>query len=137
MALDFGLRQIGVAVGNLALGTSQPLPIVKARDGRPEWRALEAVISAWDPDLVVVGDPINMDGSRSPMSARAKKFAQQVRGRLGVKVVLVDERLTSFEAKAISREEGHRGDYRKRPVDSRAAQLILKTWLAENNKGSD
>ena len=132
MAFDFGLRQIGVAMGNCLLGTTQPLPIVKAKDGQPGWAALEALIDEWRPDLVVVGDPLNMDGSASELSALAAKFARRLHGRLGLKVAMIDERLSSFEAKHNSREQGHRGNYKRQPVDSLAAELILKTWLAEN-----
>ena len=132
MAFDFGLRQIGVAMGNCLLGTTQPLPIVKAKDGQPEWAALEALIDEWRPDLVVVGDPLNMDGSASELSALAAKFAHRLHGRLGLEVAMIDERLSSFEAKHNSREQGHRGNYKRQPVDSLAAELILKTWLAEN-----
>jgi len=132
MALDFGLRQIGVAVGNLLLRTTRPLPVIRAKDGLPEWRALEAVAKEWQPDLVVIGNPLNMDGSDSAMGARAVQFARQLEGRLGLDVVMIDERLSSFEAKSISREQGHRGDYKQQPVDSLAAELILQSWLAEN-----
>ena len=132
MAFDFGLRQIGVAMGNCLLGTTQPLPIVKAKDGQPEWAALEALIDEWRPDLVVVGDPLNMDGSASELSALAAKFARRLHGRLGLEVAMIDERLSSFDAKHNSREQGHRGNYKRQPVDSLAAELILKTWLAEN-----
>jgi len=137
MALDFGLSQIGVAMGNCLLGTTRPLPVIRATDGRPDWPVLSALIAEWRPDLVIVGDPMNMDGSRGPMSARAEKFARQIRGRLELEVVLVDERLSSFEAKAISRQQGHRGDFKKQPVDSLAAELILRSWLAEKNPGAD
>jgi putative Holliday junction resolvase len=132
MAFDFGLRQIGVAMGNCLLGTTQPLPIVKAKGGQPEWAALEALVDEWRPDLAVVGDPLNMDGSASELSALAGKFARRLHGRLGLEVAMVDERLSSFEAKHNSREQGHRGNYKRQPVDSLAAELILKTWLAEN-----
>ena len=132
MAFDFGLRQIGVAVGNSVLGTTQPLPILRAKDGQPEWRLLEKLIEEWCPDLLVVGDPLNMDGSDSEISALAKKFARRLHGRLGLEVTMVDERLSSFEAKHNSREQGHRGDYKQQPVDSLAAELILRTWLTEN-----
>jgi putative holliday junction resolvase len=132
MAFDFGLRQIGVAVGNCLLGTTTPLPILRAKDGVPEWRALEALVDAWHPDLLVVGDPLNMDGSVSELCAQAGKFARRLHGRLGLEVAMVDERLSSFEAKHTSRERGHRGDYKRQPVDSLAAEIILRTWLAEN-----
>lgn len=134
MAFDFGLRQIGVAIGNCLLGTTQPLPILRARDGLPEWRALEALINEWRPDLLLVGDPLNMDGSVSELCAQAAKFARRLHGRLGLEVTMVDERLSSFEAKHSSRERGHRGDFRRQPVDSFAAELILRTWLAENTE---
>ena len=71
-----------------------------------------------------------MDGSPSELSQRAGKFARRLHGRFGVAVEMVDERLSSFEAKQQSREQGHRGDYHREPIDSLAAELILKTWLA-------
>ena len=131
MAFDYGLRQIGVATGNLELGTSRPLPVLPARDGVPDWDRLAAVVEEWQPDLLVVGEPLNMDGSASELSARAHKFARRLHGRLGLPVEMVDERLSSFEAKALSREQGHRGDYKKEPVDSLAAELILGTWIQQ------
>ena len=132
MAFDFGLRQIGVAIGNCLVGTTQPLPIIRAKDGVPEWRALEALVDEWRPDLLVVGEPLNMDGTVSELCALAGKFARRLHGRLGLEVTMVDERLSSFEAKHTSREQGHRGDFKRRPVDSLAAEIILRTWLAEN-----
>ena len=129
MAFDFGLRQIGVAVGNCELRSTQPLAIIRAREGVPDWSRLEQVVKEWQPDLLVVGDPLNMDGSDSELCRRARKFANRLHGRLGLPVELVDERLTSFEAKQVSREQGHKGDYNRRPVDSQAAELVLRSWL--------
>ena len=80
-----------------------------------------------------VGSGINMDGSPSELSARAARFARRLQGRTGLGFELCDERLSSFEAKQASRERGHQGDYRRQPVDSYAAELILKTWLAERD----
>ncbi len=136
MAFDFGLSQIGVATGNSLLGTTQALPILKARDGVPEWRLLEGLVAEWRPDLLVVGDPLNMDGSDSKLSGLAAKFARRLHGRLGLQVEMVDERLSSFAAKHESRERGHRGDYKRRPIDSLAAELILRTWFAEHGRRS-
>lgn len=130
MAFDYGLRQIGVATGNSLLGTTQSLPILKAKDGTPDWSALAALVKEWQPDLLVVGEPLNMDGSASELSARANKFGRRLQGRLNMPVEMVDERLSSFEAKQQSRERGHRGDYNKDPIDSLAAELILQTWLS-------
>lgn len=129
MAFDFGLRQIGVAVGNCLLRSTQPLAVVGAREGVPDWSRLEQLVREWQPDLLLVGDPLNMDGSDSELCQRARKFARRLHGRLGLPVELVDERLTSFEAKQISRERGHKGDYKRQPVDSQAAELVLQSWL--------
>ncbi len=84
------------------------------------------------PTCLLVGDPLNMDGSDSESGARAGKFARRLHGRLGLEVAMVDERLSSFEAKYTSREQGHRGDFKRQPVDSLAAEIILRTWLTEN-----
>jgi len=131
MAFDFGLRQIGVATGNAVLKTSQALGVLSAKEGSPNWQELEKWVNEWEPDLLVVGDPLNMDGSDSELCIRSRKFARRLHGRLGLPVELVDERLSSFEAKQEQREQGHSGNYKKQPIDSYAAQLILETWLAE------
>ena len=83
-----------------------------------------------------MGLPLNMDGSDSDMSARAAKFSRRLEGRFGVKVELVDERLSSFEAKQLLRETGHTGNYKESPADALAAQLILQSWL-EARRASD
>ena len=129
LAFDFGLAQIGVAVGNTLLRSTQPLAILRAREGIPDWQALELLVRDWQPDLLRVGDPLNMDGSDSELCERARKFARRLPGRMGLPVTRVDERLTSFEAKQVSREQGHRGDYKRRPIDSQAAELVLQSWL--------
>ena len=131
LAFDFGLRQIGVAVGNTQLQSTQALTVVKARDGKPDWQAIEKIMQDWQPDLLVIGDPLNMDGSTSDMSVRAQKFARRLHGRWGTPTEMADERLSSFEAKQSMREQGHRGDYKDKPIDSYAAELILQTWFRE------
>jgi putative Holliday junction resolvase len=134
MAFDYGLSQIGIAVGNCMLGTTRPLTVLPAKDGQPEWRTLKDLVTDWCPDILIVGDPLNMDGSAGESSAQANKFARRLHGRFGLEVDMVDERLSSFEAKNNSRDRGHRGDYKRHPIDSLAAELILRTWLAENTE---
>jgi putative Holliday junction resolvase len=131
LAFDFGLRQIGVAVGNTRLGTTQALRILPAKEGAPNWDEVSSLAREWQPDLLLVGDPLNMDGSESELARRARKFAKRLHGRLGLPVQMVDERLSSFEAKRTSREQGHKGNYKARPIDSLAAEIILRSWLAE------
>ena len=129
IAIDYGLRNMGVAVGNTLSSTARPLAVVGARDGVPEWAALAALIAEWKPARVIVGHPINMDGSESELSQRAAKFARQVGGRFNLPVTLVDERLSSREAKSNALAAGHRGDFAADPIDDQAAAIILATWL--------
>ena len=95
LAIDYGLRNRGVAVGNTLSQTAQPLAIINARDGVPDWDALAKLIEEWQPQRVVVGYPLNMDGSESDISQRVMKFARQIEGRYQRIVTLVDERLSS------------------------------------------
>ena len=129
IAIDFGLRNIGVAVGNTLSLTSRPLTILQARDGVPDWGALSSILDEWRPDRILVGNPLNMDDSESDMGRQAARFARRIEGRFGLPVTLVDERLSSREAKANALAAGHRGDFASIPVDDEAAAIILATWL--------
>jgi len=129
IAFDYGLKNIGVAQGNDITNTAQELPQMKARDGIPNWDEVEKLLLEWKPSKVIVGLPLNMDGTTSELSARAKKFANRLNGRFGVTIEMMDERLSSFEAKGEAAERGHKGNYGKQPIDSIAARLILESWL--------
>jgi len=131
LAIDYGLRNMGVAVGNTLSRTAQPLAIIKAQDGVPDWDALTTLIEEWQPQRVVVGHPLNMDGSESDIGQRVVKFTRQIEGRYQRIVTLVDERLSSREAKAAALASGHNGDFSARPIDDEAAAIILATWLNE------
>ena len=119
-------------MGNCLLASTQPLAILKAREGIPDWNELEKLVKEWQPDLIVVGDPLNMDGTAGELGPRTDKFARRLHGRLGIAVARTDERLSSFEAKQNRNEQGHRGNYKTSPVDSYAAELILQTWMRES-----
>ena len=99
MAFDFGTRRIGVASGQEILGTGKPLTMLPARDGVPDWEQIGRLLKEWQPDRVLVGLPLNMDDTENDMCARARKFGKRLHGRFHVEVEMVDERLTSFEAK--------------------------------------
>lgn len=130
LGFDYGTRQIGVAVGQSLTGSAEPLRELRARDGVPDWEQIARLISEWRPDALVVGLPLNMDGSPSEMSARAEKFARRLQGRFGLPVHCIDERLSTFEAKQSLRDCGRTPtSYRDNPVDSLAAVLLLQTWL--------
>jgi putative holliday junction resolvase len=132
LAFDYGTKNIGVATGQTITFSANSLAPLKARDGVPDWAQIEKIIQAWQPDLILVGLPLNMDDSESELSARARKFANRIHGRFGAKVEMVDERLTSFEAKGEVMRRGGSRDYKHNPVDSIAARLILEAWLERN-----
>ncbi|MDT8399921.1 MAG: Holliday junction resolvase RuvX [Pseudomonadales bacterium] len=136
LAFDYGTQKIGVAVGQSITGTASPLPVLAARDGIPDWQLIETLIKQWRPDAFVVGLPLNMDGSDSAMTARARKFCQRLSGRFSLPCHGIDERLSSREAREQSRNDaamqGKKHDPRSQ-IDSLAARLILETWFAENS----
>jgi putative Holliday junction resolvase len=135
LAFDYGLRQIGVAVGNVTTSSAQALTTLTARDGVPRWEEIQSLLEEWQPQQLVVGLPLNMDGTGSELSQRCEKFGRRLHGRFALPVAFMDERLSSFDAKQQLRESGHKGDYKNSPADALAAELILRTWLAENRDG--
>ena len=106
LAFDFGTKSIGVAVGQEITGTASPLPALKARDGIPDWNVIEKLYEEWQPHVVVVGLPLNMDGTEQEMTQRARKFANRLHGRFRVAVETCDERLTTTDAKSMLFELG-------------------------------
>ncbi|MBB1486696.1 Holliday junction resolvase RuvX [Oceanospirillum sediminis] len=133
LAFDFGTTRIGVAVGQEMLGTTNSLAPVQAKDGIPNKEQLQKLISEWQPDAFVVGIPLNMDGTESEMSRRARKFGNRLYGQYGKPWFGMDERGTTKQAKVIARDLGHKGSYKDTPVDGIAAQLILESWFAEQS----
>lgn len=134
LAFDYGTRRIGVAVGQSITGTATPLDALDARDGVPNWDQIERLVKEWRPQRLLVGLPLNMDGTPSEMSARAQKFARRLEGRFGVATETWDERLSSFEARGLildnERLGADRRDFKRHGVDSLSACLILETWFA-------
>jgi len=129
MAVDYGTGSIGFAIGQQLTGTASPLKAVKAKDGTPNWDEVEKLLKEWLPDLVVVGLPLNMDGTEQPMTARAKKFAKRLHGRFGVQVTTHDERLTTVDAKAHLFERGGYRNLKKGNIDSQSAVVILESYF--------
>jgi putative Holliday junction resolvase len=132
LGFDYGSKQIGVAVGQVITGQARELCILKAQNGVPDWQKVEALLREWQPDAIVVGLPLNMDGTPSEMSERAEKFARRLNGRFNLPVHTHDERLTTYEAKGQRLQQGQNSGYRERPVDALAAALLLEGWLAEH-----
>lgn len=127
LGFDFGLKRIGVAVGNGVTATASALAPLRAQDGTPDWNAVRKLLDEWKPDRLVIGLPINMDGTPSEMSARAERFARRLEGRFNLRCELMDERLSSFEARGLISESG-----RDASTDSVAACLVLESWFARD-----
>lgn len=133
IAFDFGTKKIGVAIGQSITCSASSLPTLKAKDGVPDWQQVTRLLQQWQPDLAVVGLPLNMDDSENELTTRAKKFANRINGRFRLPVELMDERLSTREAKALALEMGHKGNFKENPVDSLAARLILESWWRSAN----
>lgn len=131
LCFDFGIKRFGVAVGNDFLKTTQELDPVKAIDGIPSWDIIEGYVNDWKPAGFVVGLPLNMDGTESEMCLRARKFGKRLKGRFNKPVEMMDERLSSFEAKSHVIERQGETDFGRHSVDGAAACLILESWFAE------
>ncbi|MEE4361221.1 MAG: Holliday junction resolvase RuvX [Pseudomonadales bacterium] len=132
MAFDFGLRRIGTAVGQTLTGTARPTANLSARDGVPDWTQVERLLAEWRPDVLVVGLPLNMDGTESEMSRRARRFGNRLAARTRRPVAFQDERLSSREASDRARPGTHRDD-----LHGEAACVILEDWLGAERSGGE
>jgi putative Holliday junction resolvase len=129
LAFDFGEKRIGVAVGDLALKIAHPLATIAHEDNMQRFAAIEALFVEWRPAVLAVGLPTYLDGQEHEMTRLCRKFAQRLRARYGLPVVLVDERLTSHSAEAALAESGVHGRKRRAALDQVAAQHILQTFF--------
>jgi putative Holliday junction resolvase len=133
LAFDFGLRRIGVAVGNTLTGTAQSVAAVPATDAGPDWAAIARCVGEWQPQVAVVGVPYNMDGSAGALTAAALGFAAELRTRFGLEVHGLDERLSSREAEDELKRRRQSGELGRRvrrgDIDREAACVLLRQWL--------
>ena len=129
LGFDFGTKSIGVAIGQQITGTASPLDALKARDGIPDWELIDQILADWQPHLIVVGLPLNMDGTNQQVTFSAKKFANRLHNRSRLPVETWDERLTTADAKARLFELGGYKKLEKGKVDSVSACLIVESWL--------
>jgi len=129
MGFDFGMKNIGVAVGQQLTGTASGLTALKARDGIPDWQQIAELIRQWQPRQLVVGLPLNMDGSEQHMTAAARKFGNRLNNRFNIPVAWQDERLTTYEAVAAMGLRNKFQSANRSDVDRLSAQIILQSWL--------
>jgi putative Holliday junction resolvase len=129
LAFDFGTRRIGVAVGSTVVCVAHPLTTIQGEANAVRFAAIDALVAEWSPGLLVVGRPLDEDGSELEMTARAERFARQLEARFGLPVARVDERFTTRAAETALTQAGVRGRARGAALDEVAAQVILQSWL--------
>ena len=127
LAFDFGTHHIGVAVGQTITQTSSPLVVLNvAREGKEIWNTISKLIDEWKPDQLLVGKPLNMDGTPSEMMKKVDSFFKKLQKISGIPCELVDERLTSFEAKQLMQV-----DSKDDRIDDLAAKIFLDNWIEQ------
>jgi putative Holliday junction resolvase len=119
LAFDFGVKRIGVAMGNTMLCQAEPLKVISAIDNATRFAAIQKLLDEWKPARLIVGLPMHPDGNEHDMTARARRFANQLNGRFNLPVELVDERYSSA---VISAKRGE-------VIDDRAAAIILQQYF--------
>jgi putative Holliday junction resolvase len=130
LGFDFGLARIGVAVGELETGRATALATLREESNDGRFAAIARLLAEWRPVALVVGIPIHLDGREHELTARCRRFGNQLHGRFDLPVHAADERLSSAAAEAELAEAGHGGwRERKAVLDAAAARLILQHFL--------
>ncbi len=122
IAFDFGLKRIGVAVGNTVLRQATPLAVIEAARNENKFAAITRLLDEWQPSTMVVGLPLHRDGAEHEMTVRCRRFANQLHGRYDIPAVLIDERYSSA---VLSQRRGEH-------IDSEAAALILQQYFDQH-----
>lgn len=134
LGFDFGARRIGVASGNRISQSARPLPVLMVNAGEPDWTRVDALLAEWQPEALVVGLPLTLEGGEQEITRGARAFADALAQRSGLPVHLVDERHTSQEASRRFAAQRASGAARRRDaanIDSLAAAVILESWLTQ------
>ena len=123
VAFDYGTKKIGVAVGQTETYTSSPLQIIYNENDKTNWNEISILINEWNPDLILVGKPMNMDGTESDIMKRVDNFFKKLEKISNIECKYIDERLTTFEAKDIL------GESKVAEVDAHAAKILIDNWF--------
>ncbi len=129
IAFDFGRKSIGIAIGQELICSVRALTALKVYGGLPNWHYILKLIKEWQPDLLLIGLPLNMDGSEQLVTKQARQFANSLHNRFGIPITLHDERLSTIEARAHLFNQGGFRALNKRNIDSTSAGIILKSWF--------
>ena len=126
IAFDYGEKKIGVAVGQTSTNTSSPLQIIFNKDNKINWVSISSLLDEWKPDLILLGKPLNMDGSESEIMKKVDRFYKELKSIYDANIEFVDERLTTFEAREILKDE------KQDNVDAHAAKILIDNWFDIN-----
>lgn len=130
LGFDFGTQRIGVAVGQSVTGTASPITILSAHQGVPDWQQIKKLIDEWQPARLVVGLPLNMDGTEGDITQQARRFTEKLAELTQLPTETIDERLSTLAAEALVDPR------KKKRVDGLAAMVIVETWLAHDKRNS-
>ncbi len=135
-AIDFGRKRIGIAVGDTENGIAHPIAVISRTPGKSDVEAVKRTLDTRIVKKIVVGLPLNMDGTEGPMVRAVRAFGARIEAALSITVEYEDERLSTFEARERMRElrQDGTGGHRGKPVDAIAAAVILESWMARNRK---
>lgn len=133
IGFDFGYSKIGVAVGQQLTQSASPLPLLKATRGTPDWSHIQILVKQWRPVGFIVGLPTCIDGTEQHTTAASRRFASELQARFSLPVHMVDERLSTIEARAHLFAQGGYHKIKKTAVDSIAACIILEQWLQRSS----
>lgn len=138
LGFDFGMKFIGVATGQDVTHTASPLTTLRAIDGIPAWEEIAQLINEWHPDAIIVGIPLQMDGATQLTTHCAQKFANRLRHKFKISVHLVDERLSTWEAKQRLKSPAKNPKYKQLPeLNALAAAVLLEQWLQDRSQSSN
>ena len=127
LAFDFGTKKIGVAVGQTSTFTSSPLQVISGKDNKVNWNEIIILLDEWKPELIIVGKPLNMDGTDSEIMKEVDRFFLKLKNIYDAKYEYIDERLTTFEARQILED-------RNSLVDASAAKILIDNWFEQNKE---
>lgn len=131
LAFDFGTQKMGMAVGSSLIESATPLALFPMKDGIPNWNELLKIVKQHQPNLFLIGLPLNMDDSESELSTRSRKFARRLRHQTNIETLMVDERLTTREARDELDHYQAQGRAKKLSADSIAAALFIESWYRD------
>ena len=127
LAFDFGTKKIGVAVGQTSTFTSSPLQVISSKDNKVNWNEIIILLDEWKPQLIIIGKPLNMDGTDSEIMKEVDRFFLKLKNIYDAKYEYIDERLTTFEARQILED-------RNSLVDASAAKILIDNWFEQNKE---